>query len=254
VQHGSDKQIVGYISRDPDADGSATVLADGTIGARPDGPAAVGLSAWEELVGAMPDEHAQLLNLTHSWLRSVLPHVICRVGRVHYGLLADAGSAPGEPAASYSAGGGAAAVLHARQLLAVPFVGKDVPSHAAEFSHPDALIGLTILAYRHEGLRWEDMRGLFTLLLETMGQEGGPFRERPSCRMYATWVELAGGHVRGAARVGGSGGVNRTAGGRGEAAGRALLGDEPEELLVDLGEGSRDGGGAAATAQAQHDV
>lgn len=55
----------------------------------------------------------------------------------------------------------------------MPFVGKDVPSHAAEFSHPDALIGLTILAYRHEGLRPQDMRGLFNLLLESMAQEGG---------------------------------------------------------------------------------
>ena len=108
VQHGSDKQIVGYISRDPDADGLATVLADGTIGARPDGHAAVGLSAWVELVGAMPDEHAQLINLTHTWLRSVLPHVICRVGHIHYGLLSDAGTAAAAPAASYLASGGAA--------------------------------------------------------------------------------------------------------------------------------------------------
>ena len=29
-----------------------------------------------------------------------------------------------------------------RQLLAVPFVGKDVPSQASEFAHPDVLIGL----------------------------------------------------------------------------------------------------------------
>ena len=32
--------------------------------------------------------------------------------------------------------------------MAVPFIAKDVPSHAAEFAHPDVLIGLTILAYR----------------------------------------------------------------------------------------------------------
>ena len=36
-----------------------------------------------------------------------------------------------------------------RRLLAVPFVGKDVPSRASEFSHPDILIGLTILAFRY---------------------------------------------------------------------------------------------------------
>ena len=36
-----------------------------------------------------------------------------------------------------------------RRLLAVPFVGKDVPSRASEFSHPDVVIGMTILAYRY---------------------------------------------------------------------------------------------------------
>lgn len=28
-----------------------------------------------------------------------------------------------------------------RKLLAVPFVGKDVPSRASEFSHPDVVVG-----------------------------------------------------------------------------------------------------------------
>ena len=37
-----------------------------------------------------------------------------------------------------------------RELLAVPFVGKDRPSEASEFSHPDVVIGLTIMAYRYE--------------------------------------------------------------------------------------------------------
>ena len=36
-------------------------------------------------------------------------------------------------------------------MVAVPFIGKDVPSPASEFAHPDILIGLTILAYRIEG-------------------------------------------------------------------------------------------------------
>jgi hypothetical protein len=40
-----------------------------------------------------------------------------------------------------------------RRLMAVPFVGKDVPSHASEFAHPDILIGLTILAYRYVSAR-----------------------------------------------------------------------------------------------------
>jgi hypothetical protein len=35
-----------------------------------------------------------------------------------------------------------------RKYLAVPFVGKDVPTAASEFAHPDIVIGLTVLAYR----------------------------------------------------------------------------------------------------------
>eukprot|EP01052_Picozoa_sp_SAG31_P066208 SAG31_NODE_25010_length_470_cov_0.530997_1_plen_45_part_10 len=31
-----------------------------------------------------------------------------------------------------------------REMCAIPFVGKDVPSPASEFSHPDVVIGLTV--------------------------------------------------------------------------------------------------------------
>ena len=44
-----------------------------------------------------------------------------------------------------------------RKLLAVPFLGKDVPSSASEFAHPDVVIGFTILAYRYEGMRDSDV-------------------------------------------------------------------------------------------------
>ena len=43
-----------------------------------------------------------------------------------------------------------------RNKLAIPFVGKDVPSRASEFAHPDIIIGLTVLAFRYEGLRKTD--------------------------------------------------------------------------------------------------
>ena len=53
---------------------------------------------------------------------------------------------------------GGGPVPTSRRLLAVPFLGKDTPSLASEFSHPDVLISLTILAYSHEGLRDTDVR------------------------------------------------------------------------------------------------
>ena len=43
-----------------------------------------------------------------------------------------------------------------RNKLAIPFVGKDVTSRASEFAHPDIIIGLTVLAFRYEGLRKTD--------------------------------------------------------------------------------------------------
>lgn len=51
-----------------------------------------------------------------------------------------------------------------RRYLAVPFVGKDAPSHAAEFAHPDVAIGLTILGYRYEGMRQQDFGPALRLL------------------------------------------------------------------------------------------
>lgn len=41
-------------------------------------------------------------------------------------------------------------VPRSRKFCAIPFVGKDVPSPASEFSFPDIVIGLTILAYRYQ--------------------------------------------------------------------------------------------------------
>ena len=176
VQQGSDEQLFNYLSRRFDTEPSPQAR----------GPEA---ERWEWLVSQLSEEQVQLLNLAHTWLQSVLPHVLCKVARVHFGLLPE----------SALQGASADTLPQSRRLLAVPFIGKDVPSYAAEFSHPDALIGLTILSYRHEGLRRPDFEALMRLMLETMEQEGGPFRDRPACRRYAHWVELAGRRVRGIA-------------------------------------------------------
>jgi hypothetical protein len=89
---------------------------------------------------ASSDDHMKMLNLCHDWLQSYLPHVLAKVDRVSYGMLTPAQlkrCLALDPKTPMS-----------RRLLAVPFVGKDVPSRASEFSHPDVVIGLTICAYR----------------------------------------------------------------------------------------------------------
>lgn len=97
---------------------------------------------------SLPGEFVQLLNLSHDWLQSYLPHVLGKINRVNFGLLTAADYARAialDPQMPKS-----------RKLLAVPFVGKDVPSRSSEFAHPDVVIGLSIAAYRYEGLRLMD--------------------------------------------------------------------------------------------------
>ena len=79
----------------------------------------------------------------------------------------------------------------------VPFAGKDVPSKASEYAHPDVAIGLTTLAFRYEGLRRHDLAECVRKLKEEMAEQAGPLRQRPACLTWVRWVELAGARVRG---------------------------------------------------------
>ena len=68
---------------------------------------------------------------------------------------------------------------------------------ASEFSHPDVGIGLTIMAYRYEGLRMMDFKRLIFNLREEMQAGTGPYNKRTEWNTWARWVALAGGRVRG---------------------------------------------------------
>lgn len=52
-----------------------------------------------------------------------------------------------------------------RCMMAVPYRAKGVPSHRAEFGHPDVAIGLTCLSYYYTGLTENQLRLCFDLLL-----------------------------------------------------------------------------------------
>ena len=138
----------------------------------------------------LSDVHIKLLNITHDWLRSFLPHVISKINRVKFGLLKKEDVERSSVRAGHQ-------IPKSRRMLAVPFVGKDVPSDASEFSHPDIVIGLTALAYRYEGLRRSDMRVVLKQLKHDLQDESGPYHKRPTCRKYVDWVRDAGGEVRG---------------------------------------------------------
>lgn len=87
-----------------------------------------------------------------------------------------------------------------RLLLAVPFIGKDSPSLTSEFTHPDVIIGLTILAYRYDGLRSADFQNALTNQISKLAEGFGPIHERSAAVEFTSWITAAGGRVRGTAR------------------------------------------------------
>ena len=151
------------------------------IGARPE--------ILEKMRKVLSDDHAKMLNLGHDWLESYLPFVLQKVNRVHFGLL--------QPADIKQLEDDGVKIPTSRKLTAVPFVAKDVPSRASEFAHPDVLIGLTILAYRYEGLRERDLDLVIRQLHEVMQEETGPYASRPSWQRFETWILHAGRRIRG---------------------------------------------------------
>ena len=127
----------------------------------------------------MTAETLKLLNLASDWVQTLLPHVLSKINRVSFGILTPADLAVADPRMPYS-----------RRVMAVPFVGKDVPSDASEFSHPDVVIGLSILAYRYEGCRETDYASVIMSLQAEMQSETGPYHKRVSWHTFAKWVAL----------------------------------------------------------------
>ena len=130
--------------------------------------------------GVLADDSVQVMNLGHDWLTSFVPHVISKIDRVTFGILQpdDKGYADTDKPAS-------------RKLCAVPFAGKDCPSEASEFAQPDVLIGMSIMAYRYEGLRMIDLATTVAQLQHSFQHELGPKTERPSAVMFDQWVKDA---------------------------------------------------------------
>ena len=156
-----DEEVLAYMMHGPRAHADTAALVERTL----------------------TDKFVKMLNLSHAWLDQLLPHVLSKINRVNYGLL--------------SAEQQMADMPTSRKLLAVPFLGKDVPSPASEYAHPDIVIGFTILAYRHEGMRVADFKKVMRALLEELEFQGGAVESRPAYKTFSGWVAAAGGRVRG---------------------------------------------------------
>lgn len=57
-------------------------------------------------------------------------------------------------------------------------------------------IGLTIFAYRYEGLRYTDFDQIMNSLRATLAKEVGPYSQRKSSLLHQSWVAQAGGLVQ----------------------------------------------------------
>lgn len=83
----------------------------------------------------------RLINLGKEWLCNFLPHAMSKINRVSYGLIHQSDIERWQ--ATEAAAQGAPIDLNlgpSRELLAVPFTGKDTPSRNSEFAHPEVLI------------------------------------------------------------------------------------------------------------------
>jgi len=140
-------------------------------------------------LSGLGQDQVQILNLMKEWICSYLLNVLKKINRVHYGLL--------QPLDLKRALAIDPNTPESRRLLAVPFVGKDVPSMASEFAHPDIVIGLAGLAYRYEGLRFSDFIKVLSELRGRLENESGPYKKRTTTLLYNNWVKYAGGKVRG---------------------------------------------------------
>jgi ankyrin repeat protein/thiol-disulfide isomerase/thioredoxin len=128
------------------------------------------------------------LNMIRVWLHLVLAHILQKVDRVSFGLMNEQDckrALEADPRMPRS-----------RINLAIPFVGKDAPSSASEFAHPDVTIGLSILAYRYEGLRLEHLKDILRALKANLAREIGEPADRPSALLFKKWVEAAGGTIQ----------------------------------------------------------
>ncbi|CUG89319.1 zinc finger protein, putative [Bodo saltans] len=126
----------------------------------------------------------QLLFLARDWLTTILPHVLSKIDRVGFGMLQSADT----PVASSSSSPPSSLPPLSRRLMAIPFVAKDVPSRIA---HPDVVLGLTVLAYRYEGLRLSDTKELLRQLKHDYSRQVGASEQRPASRLYASWLHAA---------------------------------------------------------------
>ena len=127
---------------------------------------------------SLPLPVANALLIAQKYVKYVLRHALSKVNDVQFGL--NPGSVDEDESAQ-------------RKYMAVPFIGKGVPSPTSEFAHPDTTIFLTLLAYTHAGLRVSDLLRIVRHLQDRLRNESGILRNRASYLMFENWLRTERG-------------------------------------------------------------
>ncbi len=117
---------------------------------------------------AVPSSLPEHVCICAKWCQNLLPHVISKNHRYHYGLLSEVDGLESE-----------------RMLKAVPFLGKDFPSPDSEFSNLDVTFGFTALSYMKQALRKEDVN---LILLHLKKQLCDPKYRIQILQIWAQWT------------------------------------------------------------------
>lgn len=140
-----------------------------------------------EKISKLEEDHVKMLNLAFEWLNCFLPHVLQKIDRVSFGIMNAEDIRRAREDHPH--------MPQSRYVTAIPFIGKDLPSQSSEFAHPDVVIGLTILAYRYEGIRQMDFVAIMRELHASVEKEVGRFSHRRTNIMFSKWIGASGGRL-----------------------------------------------------------
>ncbi|CAH0380841.1 unnamed protein product [Bemisia tabaci] len=78
---------------------------------------------------------------------------------------------------------------HRMKSIAIPFFGKDAPSPRSEFSHPDVMLGFTIISYLYQGLNEQQLKETFLRLKDEFSHQVADSHLQAWAEASRTWIE-----------------------------------------------------------------
>nr|XP_018914729.1 PREDICTED: uncharacterized protein LOC109042446 [Bemisia tabaci] len=136
------------------------------------------LNAEKDVVAFLADKGAlkDKILIAKGWLsHGILFHVFNAKYRVQFGLNLNA---EGETT----------------KLIAIPFLGKDTPSPRSEFSHPDVMLGFTIICYLYKGLTQKELKETLLSLKSNFSTPVGDMQLDTWTQAGEAWIRTRTDH------------------------------------------------------------